>query len=71
MESFIGLTTHQKEVFRKHLFLGNSKQVADHFNCSERNVSDILSAVRKKFNVVTNEQAFVKANTLGILPLNS
>lgn len=71
VESFIGLTSHQKEVFLKYLFLGNSKLVAEHFNCSERNVSDILSVVRTKFNVATNEQAFIKANTLGILPLNS
>ncbi len=70
MRSFIGLTTHQKEVFLKHLFLGNSKQVAEHFNCSERNISDILSTVRTKFNATTNEQASVKANTLGVLPLN-
>ena len=33
-------------------------------------ISDILSAVRTKFNVATNEQASVKANTLGVLPLN-
>ena len=71
IESFIGLTDHQKEVFLKHLFLGNSKLVAEHFNCSERNISDILSAVRTKFNVTTNEQASVKANTFGVLPLNS
>lgn len=71
IESFIGLTEHQKEVFLKHLFLGNSKLVAEHFNCSERNISDILSVVRTKFNVATNEQASVKANTFGVLPLNS
>jgi DNA-binding CsgD family transcriptional regulator len=70
IESFIGLTEHQKEVFLKHLLVGNSKEVAEYFNCNERNISDILSTVRKKFNAVTNEQASIKANIFGILPLN-
>lgn len=70
IESFIGLTEHQKEVFLKHLLVGNSKQIAEYFNCNERNISDILSTVRKKFNAVTNEQASIKANVFGILPLN-
>jgi len=69
-ESFIGLTERQKEVFLKHLLIGNSKQVAEYFGCNERNISDILSTVRTKFNAATNEQASIKANTLGVLPLN-
>jgi len=69
-ESFIGLTERQKEVFLKHLLIGNTKQVAEYFGCNERNISDILSVVRTKFNAITNEQAAIKANILGILPLN-
>lgn len=69
IESFIGLTDHQKEVFLKHLFIGNSKQVADYYKCSERNISDILSTIRKKLNAISNEQATVKAQILGVSPL--
>ena len=69
MQSFIGLTDLQKEVFLKHLFSGSSKQVAQHFKCSERNISDILSTIRKKLNANSNEQAMVKAQVLGASPL--
>jgi hypothetical protein len=69
-DSFIGLTEHQKEVFLKYLFIGNTKLVAEYFNCNERNITDIMSTVRKKFNADTNEQAFIKAKSLNILPLN-
>lgn len=69
IQSFISLTDHQKEVFLMHLFTGSSKQVAKHFECSERNISDILSTIRKKLNAISNEQATVKAQILGVSPI--